>query len=938
MMGTQRGSGTGGSTASLASESGLVSTEDGATVSCDGALEGIALDREKAKADLLKVTTPMRRRLLASLGDVIKGGMLADPDMWPGIRSGAKAALDRMWADIEHELERNLHLTILQQQADADAAGPSGSMVCNIWLRFRAFLMHHYLPHNRYIFGKLKDPVYLLIYIATLIPIHGVRVAVFSMILLMIIFPGPPDEYQLINYILLFKGMQFLTSGLIAMAMGALKYFRCYSLHKDSLLQCIDTTGPGASDSLGQLADYLGSITLVWIAFSLLPSSKRCTHEAPLIPTVASLDEEGAGGRLRHLLFYDMKCFAASFMLLGLLTGVTCADHFWGGNSTQSLFADPQFCANVFWCCVLYSILSLPFASFAIPGWQAVLTHSDPTGYNRFGACVAFGLSPAGSTEEAEEAEESGMGLVHLASVAANVLSVMERGREARGNYQLGDLGRGLWYWLIGKPVSQDSRVDCGESRQEEGMAGSVAGFMHSIAVTGRQAWGEEAEGDCSFRDFGRGLWYTLRNGQAGKGAGDHLPATELPLAVASVRILAEATEQREGVIFFCTEVLAEGSLDAEGGGEPWQVMRRYTDFHELSSRLGPRSQSYEDAAFPRKHITACTDAMLEVRRRSLEAWLQRVLQDPLSQAVWAGHLREFLEAGPSATASISGSSRSRVLGGEAPRMEWAANSHEPGTMVPSMASTEWKVPSSALPAWKPEQPSASASASGLAQAPVSCSSLEAPAQSVEPAAPEAEPAAREQDSWSDSQTCEDENEEDRDSLASFLGDLLGSVTAAGREALGSEAQVEHWKGLGHGLWTAFRRGPGSTSQEATLGLPVEAGGPPGAMCEPLLWAAAPDPGAMIPATPLAEPESWPAPQAWRHRSVTPRHARGFLAGLADGSTTATGSQAVGKPTENCDAAVAVGAASVTPEGYDCESSTMLSGVAHLPVLAATGV
>ena len=33
------------------------------------------------------------------------------------------------------------------------------------------------------------------------------------MVLAMLRFPGPPDEFQLVNYILVFKGAQFITSG-----------------------------------------------------------------------------------------------------------------------------------------------------------------------------------------------------------------------------------------------------------------------------------------------------------------------------------------------------------------------------------------------------------------------------------------------------------------------------------------------------------------------------------------------------------------------------------------------------------------------------------------------------------------------------------------------------------------------------------------------------
>ena len=79
--------------------------------------------------------------------------------------------------------------------------------------------------------------------------------------LLMILFPWRPDEFQLINFILIFKGMQFLTSGIMQLCSGSFMYFKCYSLHKSDLLDCIDTRGPGGSDGVGPGMDYLGSIS-----------------------------------------------------------------------------------------------------------------------------------------------------------------------------------------------------------------------------------------------------------------------------------------------------------------------------------------------------------------------------------------------------------------------------------------------------------------------------------------------------------------------------------------------------------------------------------------------------------------------------------------------------------------------------------------------------
>jgi hypothetical protein len=47
-----------------------------------------------------------------------------------------------------------------------------------------------------------------------------------------------------------------------------------------------------------------------------------------------------------------------------------------------------QFRAAIFWCRVLYGLLSLPFVVFTLPLFFEAFTHSRPTGYTERGDCV----------------------------------------------------------------------------------------------------------------------------------------------------------------------------------------------------------------------------------------------------------------------------------------------------------------------------------------------------------------------------------------------------------------------------------------------------------------------------------------------------------------------------------------------------------------------
>merc|ERR1712185_232575 len=105
----------------------------------------------------------------------------------------------------------------------------------------------------------------------------------------MLLFPSPPDEHQLTNYILLFKGTQFFTSGVIALFLGAMQYYRCYIRYDEDMRHCILVSGPGASESVsGQIFDYCGSVVLVWVSFINLPRSRRVRAagaNADILPT-----------------------------------------------------------------------------------------------------------------------------------------------------------------------------------------------------------------------------------------------------------------------------------------------------------------------------------------------------------------------------------------------------------------------------------------------------------------------------------------------------------------------------------------------------------------------------------------------------------------------------------------------------------------------------
>lgn len=123
--------------------------------------------------------------------------------------------------------------------------------------------------------------------------------------------------------------------------------------------------------------------------------------------------------------------------------------------------------------------------------------------------------------------------------------------------------------------------------------------------------------------------------------------APELPLNVRYTRLVPEATEHRNAVVFFCVEVVPQT-------GSPWRVMRRFRSFHELYCELGPQAKRFPGAPFPRRRVFALTGGKLEARRRGLELWLQRALEAPMCAGPWLRPLRQFLEGGRQSASSVN--------------------------------------------------------------------------------------------------------------------------------------------------------------------------------------------------------------------------------------------------------------------------------------------
>jgi len=238
---------------------------------------GAALQKRKSEAyDMLFVmSSPVRMQTLLALRELVKETAIADPDMPRWCSSRIESMIDSFWGDLtvfsEQMVEEARAKGMGSREHDLLADFGSVPIPMTPWW-FRARLLYHYQPFDKSIFGCVKQPLWWLLLVCSLIPYAGIRIIYFSVILVMLLRGCPADEFQLVSFVLSLKGSQFFSSGVVMSLRATVKYYSC--VHGDLMHNC-DTNGPGAyQDPLTGLVDFVGSCILAWVAFLCLPCSR----------------------------------------------------------------------------------------------------------------------------------------------------------------------------------------------------------------------------------------------------------------------------------------------------------------------------------------------------------------------------------------------------------------------------------------------------------------------------------------------------------------------------------------------------------------------------------------------------------------------------------------------------------------------------------------
>jgi len=186
-----------------------------------------------AKADEFLEKSVMK--VLTNAGEMVKEGAKA-PGMPDFMNNYIDEAHEFLWDDVEKELLEGIMLkygradneykqTSLAFWADTRPTfWPKGETFPWVWRWARARFLHATQPADCTLFQNLREAGPLMLTVISLYPLTSVPLFFFTLI-----FINKTDEFQLVNFILKFKGAQFISAGIIPAAQTGMKlFFSCF--------------------------------------------------------------------------------------------------------------------------------------------------------------------------------------------------------------------------------------------------------------------------------------------------------------------------------------------------------------------------------------------------------------------------------------------------------------------------------------------------------------------------------------------------------------------------------------------------------------------------------------------------------------------------------------------------------------------------------------
>ncbi|CAE7231251.1 fumA [Symbiodinium natans] len=268
------------------------------------------------------------------------------------------------------------------------SCGAFGNSLLRRAAQFRAFFLYHYWPCDKSIFQMyMHEPIDICLLLLSLSPFVFVRVVFYTVLLLCLCVPWPPDEHQIVQFILACKGTAIISDGAGRVFYGIFTYYLCAREGT-----CSTGGAPGTGVSFTYVALDLYQEVLVWaVCFLLLPHSLPYLNRgtgasgAGDVQRDVSTEDVHRGGRMQALLQYNMLVFAISLAIFLTLSARDMVAFSWDETGLLAAVWRCRVAENFFWARAIFGLCMFPFLFLLHPQINKLLTHSTPTGYTRLG-------------------------------------------------------------------------------------------------------------------------------------------------------------------------------------------------------------------------------------------------------------------------------------------------------------------------------------------------------------------------------------------------------------------------------------------------------------------------------------------------------------------------------------------------------------------------
>ena len=370
--------------------------------------------RNQVREVVIKHAKSVTDRVMDAILPAVKNGA-KDPDMPKSIQSFIDEMIDSVWPDFKEEALEGLFCAV--KVFDVQHGQPP---ICYPYNPV-AFVRYVMQPYDKSAMAKMKHPMWWIILLIALIPRYAIGQIEYILLFLTVDWN---DEYQLVQYIMGFKAIQFLNLGIVSSLVGAGQYYVCIVQTNTSCENYAPVEKPYT------LLVFIIQILITYLAFLMIPCSQKkggatyqlqaedwsqvrelCATEEGQQKYWSKIfdggetfsesirrrgaEEDASSSRSRSrfnkLMIYDVCVF---LICAGLLAWGLFANQLSSDANISSAKGDTLANVNwrvgmlLYWIKVFYGMLSFPFFIMQLPLISSMLVHVRPTAYNPWGVTV----------------------------------------------------------------------------------------------------------------------------------------------------------------------------------------------------------------------------------------------------------------------------------------------------------------------------------------------------------------------------------------------------------------------------------------------------------------------------------------------------------------------------------------------------------------------